>query len=78
MTQFEVVQSGLASVTLRHVDEGHEFEFGFVGPDGSAWQDPHLICHTEGGGSTGTGLAGEHLEQARRFAASVHAGIAEG
>ena len=74
MAEFEVMQIDQVSLRLRHVDEGHEYEFGFVQADGTEWHEPHLVSHTEGDGSTGTGLAGEHLEQARTFAASVHAG----
>ncbi len=74
MTQFAIVEAGQAIVRLRHVEEAHEYEFGFTRPDGGAWHEPHLISHTEGGGGTGTGLAGLYLEQARAFAASIHKG----
>lgn len=77
MTQFTIVNAGQTSVRLRHVEEAHEYEFGFIRPDGSEWHEPHLISHTEGDGCTGTGLAGQYLEQARAFAASFHEGLAK-
>lgn len=75
MTEFETVSSNREHVRLRHFD-GHEFEFGFHRPDGSEWQEPHLVSHSEGGGCMGTGLAGLHLEHARTWAAAIHAGEA--
>lgn len=74
MAKFEIIEAGQESVRLRHVEEAHEYEFGFTRPDGGAWHEPHLISHTEGDGSTGLGQAGEYLEQARAFAASIHEG----
>ena len=70
MVSFETVRGDQASVKLRHIEERHEYEFGFVRPDGGQWHEPHLIWHAEGDGSTGTGLAGQYLEEARAFATS--------
>ena len=61
---------------FRHLTDGHEFEFEFLRPDGSEWHEPHLSFHTEGDGATGTGLAGFYLEEARAWAAAIHAGEA--
>ncbi|MGI4763949.1 MAG: hypothetical protein ACRYGP_02605 [Janthinobacterium lividum] len=74
MTQFAIVEADQSSVRLRHVGEAHEYEFAFTPQDGGASHKPHLISHTEGDGCTGTGLAGQYLEQARAFAASIHEG----
>ena len=74
MSQFEIIEAGQASVKARHVEESHEYEFGFVRPDGGQWHEPHLISHSEGDGSTGTGLGGLYLKEARSFAAAIHAG----
>ncbi len=74
MAQFAIIKTCQASVRLRHVDEDHEYEFSFTRKDGRECHNPHLTFHTEGDGSTGTGLAGQYLEQARAFAASIHEG----
>ena len=76
MTEFETVSSNREHVRLRHFD-GHEFEFGFIRPDGGEWDEPHLVSHIEGGGGTGLGLAGLHLAHARTWAAAIHAGEAQ-
>ena len=75
MTQFAIVEAGETSVRLRHIEEGHEYEFGCSRPNADESFKPQLIFHTEGGGCTGTGWAGRSLEQARDFAASIHQGV---
>ena len=74
MAQFAILEADKASVRLRHVEEAHEYVFAFTCQDGSECLKPHLISHTEGDGGTGTGLAGQYLEQARAFAKSIHEG----
>lgn len=76
MTEFQTVSSDRERVRVRHATDGHEFEFAFLRPDGSAWAEPHLVSHTEGDGGTGTGLAGLYLEEARTWAAVIYAGEA--
>ena len=73
MTDFEKVSSDQGHVRLRHYD-GHEYEFGFLRPDGGEWHEPHLVWHAQGGGGTGLGLAGLYLEAARTWATAIHAG----
>ena len=76
MTDFEKISSDKTHVRLRHHD-GHEYEFGFLRPDGSEWHEPHLVWHAQGGGGTGMGLAGQYLEAARTWATAVHIGEAQ-
>ena len=76
MTDFVKIDSNRERVRIRHCSEGHEYEFGFLRPDGSEWHEPHLVAHSDGDGATGTGLAGLYLEDARTWAAAVHAGEA--